>query len=1008
MENGGAKSIEADGISEEFFNLLWTKDELNFGPSINIPDTVIFKYGQPVTWYFTASNGKIKKKNRNNLLNARIEDAFTKNTLGYDVVATFISMGKTTPGQTEQESTGAVANTIEYMDRKDFQKFLYDRWESNNGILQRFVEPKGTKNETIRAIWSPKVCLLERAENIHQLHDHRYGLYERCVTFEGPEFYCTSAPLRGPVLAGQVQRICEAVVSHISEVTFAQSQVSRIVLNLKVDSRDKVWLLYTTSIRCALPPSSFGIEPVPNPSLLNIESVLTLPPTVHLNPSKSYEKIKPKQEVRCISCGTVCLEDLRHPMQYKTIIKHYEHVLHLVAEMAEPGVQLRWPPSDEIIEAAGGVGFGCLSMAASDDLGKPRKMDLTKPLETDELRIPPILRYVHPKLSAKSFQQCRKDPLFLYKTITICENCYLVYAEFTTMLLRVGQDLTKLFATNDGSVYERCMSPSRAGGSLHRPSSADWRAMSSVNASNKSHRRGRGSQGDDAVRGQSSVAWSSHLEPSDNHISAKENAIGLRTSTSIEQPSIPSVVRNERDSMELLTSKQMPGGMNSMSTNSLPIGRPMHMKGGRVGDSMGMDDTSTRNGTSAQQAALSKCYSQEDIRRMVADRERLFFKEISKNPQLKDQHPLMHLISTQQKLAVADEMSGVLTSKSSMNSESLFGSSYGRLSDDRYDKYGVYKSKVVAVTSQRSSGVSATQKKKAKSTTHSSTVPSKHGRVPRGSLDGGHSVVSYASSVSATSASNLDVDIAAQRHKDFLKESMNMVREMDTQHSETTEKTERAGLAATELKQKRAKKTVPGSSSPNIGSPSASKNTTRKTTLSNKKQSVSSNKSTPTPNAVPAPAPAKKTDKEPKSPPSIDTVLTKNPHVSYSQSEEVNKPSSAPVLPHVLTEQRPLSAHDLAVTASARALSAGMNMAMAARSSTANVLHRSGMVINGEHYLTQLVEDAMGVHLHVLAVDGSEVERTVHLNEDQVKELWKVQDNKLMFVRNLLESCDFV
>jgi hypothetical protein len=1000
MEHGGAKSIEADGISEEFFNLLWTKDELNFGPSINIPDTVIFKYGQPVTWYFTASNGKIKKKNRNNLLNARIEDAFTKNTLGYDVVATFISMGKTTPGQTEQETTGAVANTIEYMDRKDFQKFLYDRWESNNGILQRFVEPKGTKNETIRAIWSPKVCLLERAENIHQLHDHRYGLYERCVTFEGPEFYCTSAPLRGPVLAGQVQRVCEAVVSHISEVTFAQSQVSRIVLNLKVDSRDKVWLLYTTSIRCALPPASFGMESVPNPSLLNIESVLTLPPTVHLNPSKSYDKIKPKQEIRCISCGTVCLEDLRHPMQYKTIIKHYEHVLHLVAEMADPGVQLRWPPNDEIIEAAGGVGFGCLNMAASDDLGKPRKMDLTKPLETDELRIPPVLRYVHPKLSAKSFQQCRKDPLFLYKTLTICENCYLVYAEFTTMLLRVGQDLTKLFAVNDGSVYERSMSPSRAGGNLHRPSSADWRAMSSVNAESKGRSgRGRGNQGENAVRGQSSVAWSSHLEPSGNHITAKENAIGLRSSSAMEQPSIPSVVRNERESIELLTSKrQLDGGMNSLSTNSLPLARPMHIKGGRSGVDT-MDDLAPvpRGGTSAQQAAVSQSYSQEDIRRMVADRERLFFKEISKNPQLKDQHPLMHLISSQQKLAIADEMSGVLTTKSSMNSESLFGSSYGKLSDDRYDKYGVYKNKVNAGVSQRGAatgGNASTKKGSSSKRGGTNEIKHTHGRTqgkPRSSLDGGHSVVSYASSSTATSAGNTEVDVAAQRHKDFLKESLNMVRDMDKQNSEANGQTEKAGVSAAELKQKKAKRIPP------VSDASAAKSKTPGAGTG-AGAGVSSGKKAP-PVVV-----NKKTSVSAGS-----SAAKKKPAAGVTDSTSDDKPSTAPSStmppPLVSTVPRPSSPHDIAVATSARALSAGMNLAT--RTSTANTLHRSGMIINGEHFLTQLVEDAMGVHLHAFPVDGSD-EHTVHLNEEQVKELRTMSDSKSVFVRKLLEESDFV
>jgi hypothetical protein len=39
-----APSLTTDGISEEFFELLWSRDELNFGPSLNIPDTIIFKY----------------------------------------------------------------------------------------------------------------------------------------------------------------------------------------------------------------------------------------------------------------------------------------------------------------------------------------------------------------------------------------------------------------------------------------------------------------------------------------------------------------------------------------------------------------------------------------------------------------------------------------------------------------------------------------------------------------------------------------------------------------------------------------------------------------------------------------------------------------------------------------------------------------------------------------------------------------------------------------------------
>ena len=46
-------SLEGDGVTEVLFQWLHKRDELNYGPSIWVPDTVVYKYGQPVHWYFT-------------------------------------------------------------------------------------------------------------------------------------------------------------------------------------------------------------------------------------------------------------------------------------------------------------------------------------------------------------------------------------------------------------------------------------------------------------------------------------------------------------------------------------------------------------------------------------------------------------------------------------------------------------------------------------------------------------------------------------------------------------------------------------------------------------------------------------------------------------------------------------------------------------------------------------------------------------------------------------------
>lgn len=146
------QSIHGDGISDHFFELVWSKDELNFGPSLNIPDTVVYRFGKPLHWYFTGVDGKVKKKTRQNLVNVRIEEAFTRRVLGCDLVASYMEMTE----EGKPSSDGASAH-IEFFDRKGLHDFLYNRFKQQSGLLQRFIEPQGTQNSMIRAIWSPKV-----------------------------------------------------------------------------------------------------------------------------------------------------------------------------------------------------------------------------------------------------------------------------------------------------------------------------------------------------------------------------------------------------------------------------------------------------------------------------------------------------------------------------------------------------------------------------------------------------------------------------------------------------------------------------------------------------------------------------------------------------------------------------------------------------------------------------------------------------------------------------------
>jgi hypothetical protein len=99
------------------------------------------------------------------------------------------------------------------------------------------------------------------------------------------------------------------------------------------------------------------------------------------------------------------------------------------------------------------------------------------------------------------------------------------------MILRLGQDLSKLLRP-DPSVVSFIADSS----TMTRPSSADWRAISSVNKSTTS---------DGSLAFQNSQTNSS-IGLSSNHKKAKKKAIGLRSSDAREQPNVPLTIRKGR------------------------------------------------------------------------------------------------------------------------------------------------------------------------------------------------------------------------------------------------------------------------------------------------------------------------------------------------------------------------------------------------------------------------------------------------------------------------------
>ncbi|CAK4776756.1 unnamed protein product [Aphanomyces euteiches] len=427
MEHEANWVLEGDGLVENLFYYLWCKDEFGGGPSLLIPDTVVYKFTQPAYWYFTSKSGKVKKKSKTSLTNVMIEKEFCRKACGVDIVAYYIYMLNDVP-------------TIEYFTVDGLKDFLYSRQKIHNGILQRFIVPKGSANSMIRAIWTPKMCLLERKTNIRRLHDLRYGLYERAVTFDGADAYSNPDPVRGSVLPGDIQYLCEQVVDHVMEVSFHKYRISRMVLHIKTDAEDKVWLLWSSSIRLAHPSRSHNSNAMNSASLghhkpVDITSDAQVPAFVHLNcmPDSKPKANQPKVFAKCHSCAKSIDSSTTSAVPYKAILEHFRHLLHHMKQDTKPGAAVLWPPDPAIIRAAGNVGFGILNELDDDEGGGPRK-----PITEIDVMVPPVLRYLHPNLSLADFKRFVHDPVFLYKTTTVCDDCFLVYADYATSALDVN------------------------------------------------------------------------------------------------------------------------------------------------------------------------------------------------------------------------------------------------------------------------------------------------------------------------------------------------------------------------------------------------------------------------------------------------------------------------------------------------------------------------------------------------------------------------------------------
>jgi hypothetical protein len=151
MVNKTSSNLEGDGIHPDFFHRLWIKnhnlEQENFDDKsrnlssqfdIRIPDTVIFRLGQPLNWYFTNERNNratILKKRKRNLNIEKIEQVFLRkakssfgeNVSDHAIIAYFIASKESTSRNRVKNGLDyeTVSCDIEYFDRQGLRKYYF-------------------------------------------------------------------------------------------------------------------------------------------------------------------------------------------------------------------------------------------------------------------------------------------------------------------------------------------------------------------------------------------------------------------------------------------------------------------------------------------------------------------------------------------------------------------------------------------------------------------------------------------------------------------------------------------------------------------------------------------------------------------------------------------------------------------------------------------------------------------------------------------------------------------
>lgn len=242
--------MEGDDIVTSFYDFLCKRNPKTMKPCRNVfvPDTVVYEHNFPRGWYTTDVRAcEVARRQGKDLDAATIEAGFKRGVNdACPIVATYLSRLEEDLGNGVTETT----TQVEVLNKESVGGFIA-RKTKREGILQRFVFPKGYHNSVIKAVWSPRVAMIQRRTNKFPIMDRKRAEndpFAITVTYEGPEYLSEESTVSAHV-AFEVKSICSDIVTHFFHTE--HKHITRMVLYFKSDAKNRLWFLWCGSLRVA-------------------------------------------------------------------------------------------------------------------------------------------------------------------------------------------------------------------------------------------------------------------------------------------------------------------------------------------------------------------------------------------------------------------------------------------------------------------------------------------------------------------------------------------------------------------------------------------------------------------------------------------------------------------------------------------------------------------------------------------------------------------------------------